>query len=52
MRLNKFSILSGLLALAIAMAGIVVASSDSIAGSDSRKSEGSSDGLSKPHVGF
>ena len=50
MRLSKFSILSGLLALAMAVAGIVVASGDSVAGP--KPSEGSSEGLSKPHVGF
>lgn len=49
-RLSKFSIISGLVALAIAFAGIVGAGNDSVA--QGKKSEGSSDGLSKPHVGF
>jgi hypothetical protein len=50
-RLSKFSVISGLVALAIAFAGIVAAGSDSVA-QGGKKSEGSSDGLSKPHVGF
>ena len=50
-RLGKFSIISGLVALAIALAGIVATSNDSFA-QKGKPSEGSSDGLSRPHVGF